>query len=1371
MMFALLFVEKSLTELLVLAIVALVVLIAVFIWVLSRSRSAPGIQIEAEDPGEPAQEKPVSRPWNGNRAGAHSSSYKVPVLLLVSSENSGESAILSSLKESLPGNGRGNNLSGTTHFERGVIVEADSDLFLSADNDDTAREFKSFLDYLQKSRPRRPVDGVVLTLPCNELAGENALSRDQWRQRAEQLSKNLGLMRARFGFSFPVYILVTQCHYLRGFREFAGAQLHANPRQVFGWSNPYNLDASYSPEWADQAFSYLGQIIEQQRVQFFAQNGNFHNGHTADFRDELFLFPVNFKELQTPVSSFVQDLLRDCGHRDALQFRGIYFSGETRNGSSVNGRVHSAHGHRAEFITELFAEKIFPERGLAHPVDTALAPKNRKVWSAKTLCWLAAIFLFGGTAVAWRSLSMTQQKVKLCLQRIVEDLREGSRPHRQAAYDAIYAVQALSGGNFRSLFLPLSYLPDLDQKLQQTMPPVFDKLVYPGLHAELERRADELVNWVKPPSEFAPGEAAAFKRQPPCQPLDSPQDPAPAVNPTPSPAKGETPPSSAQPPSQAAIALYNLNTFTNRLVCLEDNIIHYNHLAPAQTGTGNEMLTLVREMAPGIFSDVSLRSSSTLDAVVRKSSGRDFHGRPWNIPTENQLERLVSGVLGQRMNEDQLGESLSSIVDQIHALEEDDAEDSGRDPHQQLQQLNKSLDQVKTELAAPGLEWIANNEFKLPPDVSNALAPVFKRTPEENVLLCDPKAEPKSCSGLLQLQLFVEASARAHVADFRTKLMSAQTDTTGNLITAANGKLQLSDTAARLQTVLDNFLKLPFVAHDGKKQIEDVQPDQQLFWDNSNLQAALQDKAAYDKFFSEDLANAPNSLQDTMKDVALERLEVNMVDAIASAQQFQPLPDPAAQATEAEAGSFALSTQLLQQLLQNFSELNFDGDYQDLLRVSTDHALLVLSRIDHYFERQNFYCPPAGNFEHWNGATPPSTAGYGTHNLDEMLAFLTLQRQDMQPYLASAQPLVTFLQQRSPKDRSQSALIAKWVGIVNDAQKYGAARASSSLGSLENYLSTEIDKTVPPECAMPALPNGAVYFAQTQRSLQQLVAVRCHSLSHQTGTVQYNQLAKFFNEHLSGKFPFSDPAQTAEDSAEADPNDVVELFRLLDANDKAIHQAVQSKATANPPMSEPMTFISQLEALRPLFAALLSDQADQGPLWDFIPVFRVNRNHEMNGNQIIDWTLLVGNTTFQNSDPPKAGHWMFGQPVTLTLRWAKDSPNRPLSNAPVTNYPMTKSLVLVYKDQWALLRMLVEHAASSTDFDRKVDPDPQTLAFTINQQIISEPAPNKRQFQFLPNDQKPGPSVKVFISIRLHPPGKTTSLRLPVFPASAVPLK
>jgi hypothetical protein len=84
--------------------------------------------------------------------------------------------------------------------------------------------------------------------------------------------------------------------------------------------------------------------------------------------------------------------------------------------------------------------------------------------------------------------------------------------------------------------------------------------------------------------------------------------------------------------------------------------------------------------------------------------------------------------------------------------------------------------------------------------------------------------------------------------------------------------------------------------------------------------------------------------------------------------------------------------------------------------------------------------------------------------------------------------------------------------------------------------------------------------------------------------------------------------------------------------------------------------------------------------------------------------------------------------------------------------------------------MLVEHAAPSADLDRKVDTDPQTLEFTIRQQVVAEPGPKERQFSPpAPGNPIAGPDVKVFVGIRLYAPGKTTSLRLPVFPAQAPP--
>jgi type VI secretion system protein ImpL len=181
--------------------------------------------------------------------------------------------------------------------------------------------------------------------------------------------------------------------------------------------------------------------------------------------------------------------------------------------------------------------------------------------------------------------------------------------------------------------------------------------------------------------------------------------------------------------------------------------------------------------------------------------------------------------------------------------------------------------------------------------------------------------------------------------------------------------------------------------------------------------------------------------------------------------------------------------------------------------------------------------------------------------------------------------------------------------------------------------------------------------------------------------------------------------------------------------------------------------------LRPIFVSFLSGQPDALPAFDIVPEFRVNRDREINGNQIIDWGLQAGAESFHYPDPQRTGRWNFGEPVKLTLRWAKNSPQQPAA-PPADNASLNDlTLTFEYRDSWSLLRMVLLHHAASNDFARLVDPDPQTLVFSV----ANSPATNLAQPE---NDVSPQ-QTKVFIRIRLRPPGKPDNLRVNTFPTDA----
>ena len=175
-------------------------------------------------------------------------------------------------------------------------------------------------------------------------------------------------------------------------------------------------------------------------------------------------------------------------------------------------------------------------------------------------------------------------------------------------------------------------------------------------------------------------------------------------------------------------------------------------------------------------------------------------------------------------------------------------------------------------------------------------------------------------------------------------------------------------------------------------------------------------------------------------------------------------------------------------------------------------------------------------------------------------------------------------------------------------------------------------------------------------------------------------------------------------------------------------------------------------------------------MFDFRVQFRVNREHEIGANQVIDWKFEVGKKKFAYISDDLEGRWMFGDPVRLTLRWANNSPVVPVTGAtPAPVNAKDRIAVFEYNDHWSLFTLLLRHgpmlkrAGTVAECDQGFDSDPYTLKFTVR--TDPDPAGNPTQRTELKSS-----NAEVFMRMSLVTANKQEPVMIPCFPKKAPPV-
>lgn len=313
--------------------------------------------------------------------------YTLPFQVMMGPSGSGKTTLIrgsgldflqgSEKIEAIPGIGgtRDCNWWFTNH---GIILDT-AGRYASEDADQD--EWLTFLRLLRQHRTEKPIDGVIIAVGVDLLMSVDAdaeaavgLARDL-RRRLDEICQELDVIP-------PVYLFVTKCDLLPGFRESFAEMSEREREQIWGFTLPLRLDAPVEDVFARE----YGALLE--RVEARALWRVDLDRSRPDRQTSLLALLSTLEALGGDLSSLVGGLMRPDRYRHEPVLRGVYLTSGSQEGQPLahlrqgTGAWASVGAEMDEersttravtfFVKRLFLDVVFPDHSLARRTDIEL---------------------------------------------------------------------------------------------------------------------------------------------------------------------------------------------------------------------------------------------------------------------------------------------------------------------------------------------------------------------------------------------------------------------------------------------------------------------------------------------------------------------------------------------------------------------------------------------------------------------------------------------------------------------------------------------------------------------------------------------------------------------------------------------------------------------------------------------------------------------------------------------------------------------------------------------------------------------------------------------------------------------------------------
>lgn len=348
--------------------------------------------------------------------------YAIPWYLLVGEPGSGKSYLVrkagksgnwfpSGLQDELQGTGGTINMHWWfTNYA--VILDTAGKMLMQEVKPGENSEWREFLKLLKAGRPNCPVNGLLLVIPADTLIKDRS---EQIEKKAGTIARQLDMIQRTLDVRFPVYVLITKCDLITGFREFfESIDDPSAQQQMLGWTNPDELDATFSPDRVDEHLKLVRERLDRRRLGLMLDpvHSQDPRARRADEVDSLYALPEAIMKLAPRLRRYLE-MVFVAGEWSPkpLFLRGIYFTSSVQEGGELDEMLAEALGvsidavsataaedkDKALFLRDLFTQKVFREKGLVTRATNVKGQQRRK----------KALLLGGGLAVAATFIGLT----------------------------------------------------------------------------------------------------------------------------------------------------------------------------------------------------------------------------------------------------------------------------------------------------------------------------------------------------------------------------------------------------------------------------------------------------------------------------------------------------------------------------------------------------------------------------------------------------------------------------------------------------------------------------------------------------------------------------------------------------------------------------------------------------------------------------------------------------------------------------------------------------------------------------------------------------------------------------------------------------